>query len=81
MNNIYNEGEYTFPYEKSPADKDLTQKIRFMLKRDSEGRCTNAFEVISRVETLVCAYETIKNKSGNMVPGTDDITLDGIDKE
>lgn len=51
------------------------------LKFDSCGRCTNAFEVIRSVETLKMAYETIKSKPGNMVMGTDRVTLDGISEK
>jgi group II intron reverse transcriptase/maturase len=49
-----------------------------MLKSDAAGKCINAFEVLSKTEILRDAYETIKSKSGNMVPGSDKETLDGI---
>jgi hypothetical protein len=57
---------------------NLTTKVRLMLKSNSEGKCVNAFEVLSKPEILKDAYETIKSKSGNMVPGSDKVTLDGI---
>jgi retron-type reverse transcriptase len=49
-----------------------------MLKYNAEGKCVNAFEVMSQAGILREAYETIKSKSGNMVPGPDKETLDGI---
>lgn len=52
--------------------------IRPLLRYDEEGRCTNAFEVISNPDILKIAYETIKSKPGNMVRGSDNVTLDGI---
>ncbi len=38
----------------------------------------NALEVISDEALLRDAYESIKCKSGNMVKGSDEETLDGI---
>jgi hypothetical protein len=70
-----------FNTHKTEADKDVTSRIRGLLKINKEGLCTNAFQVLSDPATLRDAYETIKNKSGNMVPGTDKETLDGIGKE
>lgn len=66
---------------KSAEDKDLTTRIRKKLSFNEEGKCTNAFEVLSDPGTLRDAYETIKNKSGNMVPGSVPETLDGISEE
>jgi group II intron reverse transcriptase/maturase len=34
---------------------------------------------ITNLKNLILAYETIKSKPGNMTPGIDDVTLDGID--
>jgi len=34
---------------------------------------------ITNLKNLVLAYETIKSKPGNMSPGVDNITLDGVD--
>lgn len=78
---IDNSTDYKFLIQKTEADKDITAKIRRHLKFDKNNRCLNAYELISNVATLVDAYETIKNKSGNMVPGRDKETLDGISKE
>lgn len=70
-----------FKVHKTEEDKDLTARIRGRLKFDNMGRCTNAFQILCEPATLRDAYETIKNKSGNMVPGADTETLDGITKE
>jgi hypothetical protein len=71
----------TKKWNKNQQDKDLTAKIRDKLKFDPDGRCINAFQVITEVITLTDAYETIKNKPGNMVAGTDKVTLDGISED
>lgn len=70
-----------YKFFKEKADKDLTQKIRDKLEYNGEGKCTNAFLVLSDPLILRDAYETIKNKPGNMVVGSDNVTLDGITEE
>ena len=59
-------------------DKNLTKHVRSLLKFDGEGRCVNAFYILSEPNTLRLAYESIKSKPGNMVEGSDKSTLDGI---
>lgn len=49
------------------------------MKFDSEGKCINAFEILSSVKVLIIAYNSIKSKPGNMTEGIDANTLDGID--
>jgi len=56
---------------------DITN-LRGMLKYDSSGRCINAFQLIARTDFLKLAYEIIKSKPGNMVHGSDKLTLDGL---
>ena len=46
-----------------------------------EGKCINAFEVLSDINTIYAAYITLKSKPGNMVEGSDKQTLDGINKD
>lgn len=72
---------YKFPIVRHTDDKDLSTKVRSLLKYDNDGKCNNIFAVLSRIESLSDAYETIKNKSGNMVPGSTEETLDGISRE
>jgi group II intron reverse transcriptase/maturase len=55
-----------------------TDTIRALLKQAPDGKYTNTFEVITSVEILRLAYETIKSKPGNMVRGTSKETLDRI---
>lgn len=81
MDVVLSDNTNIFKIHKTEADKDVTSRIRGLLEFNKEGLCTNAFQVLSDPATLRDAYETIKNKSGNMVPGTDKETLDGIGKE
>jgi retron-type reverse transcriptase len=57
---------------------DLKILIKDMIKTDEMGRCTNAFKILSNPQILLQAYNNIKSKPGNMVPGSDNVTLDGI---
>lgn len=60
---------------------DFYDLIREKLRFDSEGRCINPFEILSDVNILYLAYNSIKSNSGNMVRGSDKEILDGIDLE
>ena len=62
----------------APKFKNLKQRILSELIFDGSGKCTNAYEVIHKLETLRQAYFHIKSKPGNMTPGTDGATLDGL---
>lgn len=55
----------------SPTPKDPTpaEIILSLLRQDANGKYTNVFEVLSSVQVLKLAYETIKSKPGNMVKG------------
>jgi group II intron reverse transcriptase/maturase len=57
---------------------EVTSSPEERLRRAEDGRCTNAFEVLSEPSVLKMAYERMKSNPGNMVPGTDEETLDGI---
>ena len=59
--------------------KDLKAYILSQLLYDEEGKCTNAFRLISDEDILTQAYLHIKSKPGNMTPGSNTETLDGID--
>jgi len=52
-----------------------------MLMYDKEGMCINAYETLSKLEVLQTAYMNIKSEPGNMTPGVDTETLDGISQE
>lgn len=53
-------------------------KFRKMLKYNSSGKCENAFQLATSPEFLRLSYDFIKSKPGNMVRGSDQLTLDGI---
>lgn len=55
--------------------------IKERLILQSDGKCINAFNLISSPEMLIAAYSTIKSKPGMMTKGSDEVTLDGINKE
>lgn len=52
--------------------------IKKRLKFNENGKCINAFQVLSDPLVLKQAYEMIKSKPGNMTKGIDKETLDGI---
>lgn len=52
--------------------------IRNLLIQESDNRYSNVFLTMTSPLILKLAYETIKSKPGNMVKGTDHLTLDGI---
>lgn len=60
--------------------EDLKEYIRSMMIWNN-GKCINAFQILSDPNILYQAYNTIKSKPGNMVHGTDKKTLDGINKK
>lgn len=60
--------------------KDIYSILKRELRFNEEGKCVNAFRVLSNPGILKLAYESIKSKSGNMTHGTDKETLDGISK-
>lgn len=62
---------------KQEAHSD-TLSLREMLVFDEQGRCVNAFKVLSDIMVLQNAYDKIKSKPGNMSPGSDKETLDGL---
>lgn len=64
-----------------PNNIDFYEYVRRMSKYDQKGKCTNPFDIITDIRTLVLAYNSIKSNPGNMVEGPDEQTLDGIDKK
>lgn len=49
-----------------------------LLTYHSDGRCTNAFKLITSKSILLAAYWMLKSKPGMMTKGSDQETLDGI---
>ena len=60
---------------------EVQKLINGLLRYDDQGRCVNAFTVLSNERMLKLAYELGKSNPGNMVKGTDEETLDGINQE
>lgn len=61
-----------------------TQKlidIKNQLILQEDGRCTNAFKLVSDKDILIAAYLKLKSNPGMMTPGVDEETLDGINTE
>jgi len=48
------------------------------LTYDNNNKCTNAYQFLIKSDSLLGSYGKIKSKPGNMTPGIDTITLDGI---
>lgn len=57
--------------------KDLKEYLNTTLEF-KDGKCINAFQILSNPKILYQAYNIIKSKPGNMVHGSDKKTLDGI---
>jgi len=47
----------------------------------NNGKFTGLYKSIAMANTLIIAYKNIKSKPGNMTPGLDEETLDGISME
>lgn len=62
-----------------PDFKNIHQLIKDEMLFDKDGKCINAFKILSDPFLLALAYNTIKSNPGNMVEGIDNMTLDGID--
>lgn len=56
------------------ASADSTSSL---IRLDS-NKFTGLYKCVSSVDTLVTAYDNIKSKPGNMTPGVDQMTLDGV---
>lgn len=55
--------------------------LKELLMFDEKGRCTNAYNILSKIEILSTAYMNIKSEPGNMTPGINEETLDGISEK
>lgn len=65
----------------SPEKIDYHEYLKERLQYDLSGRCTNAFTTLTELYALEMSYNSIRSNPGNMVPGTDKETLDGISNE
>jgi len=57
-----------------PAQINLSK----MMAYQDEGKCTNAYKLISSKPILLAAYRALRSKPGMMTKGVDHETLDGI---
>lgn len=67
--------------KKNRTNKFSYTKFRKKLKYDASGKCTNAFKLAMSPEFLKLSYDFIKSKPGNMVRGSDQLTLDGLSRK
>jgi group II intron reverse transcriptase/maturase len=67
------------PEGKTPVGR--INELRDRSMKDSSLRFFDLIGLISDINVLALAYELIKSNQGNMTPGTDEITLDGISIE
>lgn len=58
--------------------RDGQRSLGEMLMWDDDGKCTNAYRVLCKKEIIQAAYMRIKSEPGNLTPGQDKETLDGI---
>lgn len=54
-----------------PEHLNFGEYIKDRIEFNSEGKCLNAFEILSDISTIYAAYSTLKSKPGNMVEGSD----------
>ncbi len=66
------------PIAVKPTKVDIHAIIKDNMEYDKEGRCTNAFKILSSTKILILAYNSIKSEPGNMTEGIEPTTLDGI---
>ena len=60
---------------------DGQKSLGEILTYDADGKCNNAYNLLCLNEVLQTAYMKIKSKPGNMTPGQDKETLDGISEK
>jgi len=58
------------------GDKEIN--LRRLLQFNDDGKCTNAYKLLTRTDILKISYNSIKSKPGNMVRGVDRETLNSI---
>lgn len=57
---------------------DYNEILSGNLEYDENGKCINAFKILSCSESLRLSYNSLKSNPGNMVPGSDKQTFDGL---
>lgn len=69
------------PSETKKASDTVNQyfDIEKNINLQEDGKCTNAFKLISDKKLLIAAYLELKSKPGMMTKGSEEETVDGID--
>ncbi len=60
------------------SDYESGTEFISQMKRENSGRYTRLYKLICSKELLTLAYNKIKSNPGNMTPGSDGSTLDGM---
>jgi hypothetical protein len=67
-----------YRFKQTAADGGGLSLKQQQLTFDNDNRCTNAYKLLINSDFLLGSYGKIKSKPGNMTPGSDTTTLDGI---
>lgn len=71
-----------FMSTKLPRPTGLEKLVQLRkVNEDKDFVNKNLKDIISDIHILIAAYSNIKSKPGNMTPGIDGDTLDGISKQ
>nr|YP_009710014.1 hypothetical protein [Coleochaete scutata]QFU80119.1 hypothetical protein [Coleochaete scutata] len=62
-----------------PTGPEKLVELRKLHKANPNHISHNLIDILTDVDLLIYAYGKIKSKPGNMTPGSDGVTLDGID--
>jgi len=63
------------------GEKDCWEITSALDKLRKESEVRGIYQMMCSEELFTAAYQRIKSKTGNMTPGTDSVTLDGISME
>jgi hypothetical protein len=64
-----------------PAGFEKLVKLRGLNYNDNNTVNTKVLDLLSDTDILIAAYSKLKSSPGNMTPGMDQETLDGIDRQ
>lgn len=70
--------QYRFKHTAANLNDGAMSLKQQQLTFDNNKRCTNAYKFLIEPDLLLGSYGKIKSKPGNMTPGSDTTTLDGI---
>lgn len=64
----------------SARPSKVSTNTKWNLTQLDNNKFTGLYKLIADPKTLTLAYHNIKSKPGNMTPGSDNLTLDGMSK-